>query len=91
MAWPSSGRDRHKPGAAPSFGGGRRGSSERTLRLAFLEPKLASVVRTGKLGGSLAGRHLEFEPRVAKAMVAANFPVHAMIDISDGLAAISGG
>jgi len=42
---------------------------------------------TGKLGGSLAGRHLEFEPRVAEGQwLAANFPVHAMIDISDGLA-----
>ena len=42
---------------------------------------------TGELGGSLAGRHLEFEPRLAEARwLAENFPVHAMIDLSDGLA-----
>ena len=42
---------------------------------------------TGELGGSLAGRHLEFEPRLAEAQwLAAHFPVHAMIDVSDGLA-----
>lgn len=42
---------------------------------------------TGELGGSLAGRHLEFEPRLAEAQwLAAHFPIHAMIDISDGLA-----
>jgi thiamine-monophosphate kinase len=42
---------------------------------------------SGELGGSLAGRHLEFEPRLAEASwLAANFPVHAMIDLSDGLA-----
>jgi thiamine-monophosphate kinase len=42
---------------------------------------------TGELGGSLAGRHLEFEPRVAEAQwLAAHFPIHAMIDLSDGLA-----
>lgn len=42
---------------------------------------------TGSLGGSLAGHHLEFEPRLAEARwLAAHFPVHAMIDVSDGLA-----
>lgn len=42
---------------------------------------------TGELGGSLAGRHLEFEPRLAEAQwLAEHFRVHAMIDISDGLA-----
>jgi thiamine-monophosphate kinase len=42
---------------------------------------------TGELGGSLAGRHLEFEPRLAEAQwLTAHFPIHAMIDISDGLA-----
>ncbi len=42
---------------------------------------------TGELGGSLSGKHLEFEPRLAEAQwLAENFPVHAMIDISDGLA-----
>jgi thiamine-monophosphate kinase len=42
---------------------------------------------TGELGGSLAGRHLEFEPRLAEAQwLASRFPIHAMIDLSDGLA-----
>jgi thiamine-monophosphate kinase len=42
---------------------------------------------TGELGGSLAGWHLEFEPRLAEAQwLAENFPIHAMIDVSDGLA-----
>jgi thiamine-monophosphate kinase len=42
---------------------------------------------TGELGGSLAGKHLDFEPRLSEAQwLAANFPIHAMIDISDGLA-----
>jgi thiamine-monophosphate kinase len=39
------------------------------------------------LGGSLAGRHLEFEPRVAEGRwLAEHFSIHAMIDLSDGLA-----
>lgn len=42
---------------------------------------------TGELGGSLAGRHLEFEPRIAEARwLAEHFSIHAMIDLSDGLA-----
>ena len=42
---------------------------------------------TGELGGSLAGRHLEFEPRLAEGQwLAGHFPIHAMIDLSDGLA-----
>ncbi|MGD0813852.1 MAG: thiamine-phosphate kinase [Verrucomicrobiota bacterium] len=42
---------------------------------------------TGDLGGSLAGRHLEFEPRLAEARwLADHFAIHAMIDLSDGLA-----
>ena len=42
---------------------------------------------TGELGGSLAGKHLEFEPRLAEARwLAQHFPIHAMLDISDGLA-----
>lgn len=42
---------------------------------------------TGELGGSLAGKHLEFEPRLEEARwLAHNFALHAMIDLSDGLA-----
>lgn len=43
---------------------------------------------TGSLGGSLAGRHLTFEPRVREAKSLVELvDLHAMIDISDGLAA----
>ena len=43
---------------------------------------------TGRLGGSIAGRHLDFHPRLAEArwLVAQGKP-HAMMDLSDGLAA----
>ncbi len=46
-----------------------------------------AIFVTGELGGSLAGRHLDFEPRLAEARwLADHFHVHAMLDISDGLA-----
>ena len=46
-----------------------------------------AVFVTGELGGSLAGKHLEFEPRLAEARwLAQHFSLHAMLDISDGLA-----
>ena len=46
-----------------------------------------AVFVTGELGGSLAGRHLDFEPRLEEARwLAAHFPIHAMLDLSDGLA-----
>ena len=46
-----------------------------------------AIFVTGELGGSLAGRHLEFEPRVTEGRwLTEHFPIHAMIDISDGLA-----
>ncbi len=42
---------------------------------------------TGELGGSLAGRHLDFEPRLSEAQwLCKHFGVHSMIDLSDGLA-----
>jgi thiamine-monophosphate kinase len=46
-----------------------------------------AIFVTGELGGALAGKHLEFEPRLAEASwLAQNFSIHAMLDISDGLA-----
>jgi thiamine-monophosphate kinase len=42
---------------------------------------------TGKLGGSIAGHHFKFEPRLAAGAWLAGRPeVRAMIDLSDGLA-----
>jgi thiamine-monophosphate kinase len=42
---------------------------------------------TGELGGSLAGKHLQFQPRLAEGRwLAEHFSIHAMIDLSDGLA-----
>jgi thiamine-monophosphate kinase len=46
-----------------------------------------AIFVTGELGGSLAGRHLDFEPRLAEARwLAEHFTIHAMMDLSDGLA-----
>ena len=46
-----------------------------------------AIFVTGTLGGSLAGRHLDFEPRLAEARwLAEHFSIHALMDISDGLA-----
>ena len=46
-----------------------------------------AIFVTGELGGSLAGRHLDFEPRLVEARwLAERFSIHAMIDVSDGLA-----
>ena len=43
---------------------------------------------TGPLGGSLGGKHLDFTPRVGEALQLHSLvQLHAMIDISDGLAA----
>jgi thiamine-monophosphate kinase len=46
-----------------------------------------AIFVTGELGGSLAEKHLDFEPRLAEARwLAEHFAIHAMIDLSDGLA-----
>src|SRR5205814_1132036 len=46
-----------------------------------------AIFVTGELGGSRAGKHLDFEPRLEEARwLAGHFPIHAMMDISDGLA-----
>ena len=46
------------------------------------------LLATGPLGGSILGKHLDFTPRIREALaLAAIAPLHAMIDVSDGLAA----
>jgi thiamine-monophosphate kinase len=46
-----------------------------------------AIFVTGELGGSLAGKHLSFAPRLAEARwLAEHFPLRGMIDLSDGLA-----
>lgn len=46
-----------------------------------------AIFVTGQLGGSLAGKHLDFDPRLREAgWLAGHFAIHAMIDLSDGLA-----
>jgi thiamine-monophosphate kinase len=46
-----------------------------------------AIFVTGELGGSLAGKHLDFEPRIAESRwLAEHFHIHAMLDLSDGLA-----
>jgi thiamine-monophosphate kinase len=44
------------------------------------------IMVTGSFGGSLVGRHLDFQPRVAEALLLnQRYPLHAGIDCSDGL------
>jgi thiamine-monophosphate kinase len=43
---------------------------------------------TGRLGGSIRGKHLRFLPRINESRwLTRNFSIHAMIDLSDGLGA----
>ncbi len=45
------------------------------------------IMVTGKLGGSIKGRHLTFEPRIKESeLIYDNSDLHSMMDISDGLA-----
>ncbi len=85
-----------------SISGGETTSNPERLLISIavigLVPKGKSILRsgarsgdaifvTGELGGSIHGKHLEFEPRILEAQwLAQNFQVHAMIDLSDGLA-----
>lgn len=44
------------------------------------------IIVTGTFGGSILGKHLTFEPRVAEALyLAEHYQIHAAIDVSDGL------
>ena len=46
-----------------------------------------AIFVTGELGGSAAGKHLDFQPRLAEAAwLTGHFSIHSMIDLSDGLA-----
>ena len=46
------------------------------------------IMVTGDFGGSISGKHLSFQPRVAEALALHQaVRLHAMIDVSDGLAA----
>src|SRR5205814_7806749 len=43
---------------------------------------------TGRLGGSIGGKHLRFIPRIEESRwLTKNFSIHAMMDLSDGLGA----
>ncbi len=44
------------------------------------------ILVTGSFGGSILGRHFDFEPRVNEALLlASRYDLHAGIDVSDGL------
>jgi thiamine-monophosphate kinase len=43
---------------------------------------------TGRLGGAVKQKHLQFLPRIVESRwLTKNFPIHAMMDLSDGLGA----
>lgn len=67
------------------FGVGRVPRGAAVLRSGAKVGDLVYV--TGSLGGSLRGKHLNFEPRVEEGLWLREYQwAHAMIDISDGLA-----
>lgn len=46
-----------------------------------------AIVVTGSLGGSLAGKHFDFDPRIEEAILLRDrYDLHAGMDITDGLA-----
>jgi thiamine-monophosphate kinase len=46
-----------------------------------------AIFVTGELGGSISGKHLDFEPRLAEGRwLTEQFQIHSMMDVSDGLA-----
>jgi thiamine-monophosphate kinase len=61
-------------------------AKDRAIRRSGAQPGDAIFV-TGELGGSALGKHLDFEPRLEEARwLASHFAIHAMMDLSDGLA-----
>lgn len=63
-----------------------RVSRERLILRSTAKPGDLLLV-TGTLGGSLAGKHLDFSPRMAEAQwLVSHFKPTAMMDLSDGLA-----
>jgi len=47
-----------------------------------------AIYVTGRLGGSIGSKHLDFSPRLLEAQwLASHFKPHAMMDVSDGLGA----
>lgn len=64
------------------------GTVERGIQILRSGAKVGDAIFvTGELGGSLAGKHLDFEPRISEARwLAEHFSIHAMADLSDGLA-----
>ncbi|MFO8011852.1 MAG: thiamine-phosphate kinase [Phycisphaerae bacterium] len=80
-------------GDVTSWAGGLAIGTSVVARAAGIDPVRRRGARpgdvllvTGRLGGSVLGRHLAFVPRVAEARrLAGLMQIHAMIDLSDGL------
>lgn len=75
------------PGGAAMFlsvaATGRTAGHQPVLRSTGTPGDLLAV--TGTLGGTLAGKHLDFEPRLAQGAWLARHGARAMMDLSDGL------